>query len=89
MNTDPAAALRTAYLTTNTALLLTTMKYMTSGCTCVTIYAKNATDLLVANVGDSRAVVAFCDEHGAMAAKSITRVSSSTTPRQVHTVLRF
>jgi serine/threonine protein phosphatase PrpC len=40
LNVDPIAALKNAYVTTNTALLVTDIHYMTSGCTCVTIYIK-------------------------------------------------
>lgn len=57
LQTDPVAALKNAYLTTNTALLVTDIHYMTSGCTCVTLYLKGNT-LYVANAGDSRAVMA-------------------------------
>lgn len=69
---DPPAALKNAYITTNTALLVTDIRYMISGCTCVTIYAKK-NRLFVANAGDSRAVMAYMDETGAYKAKDLTR----------------
>jgi serine/threonine protein phosphatase PrpC len=47
------------FVKTNTALMVTPMNYMTSGCTCVAVYMKGRT-LYVANSGDSRAVMA-CD----------------------------
>eukprot|EP01031_Cornospumella_fuschlensis_P026294 gene26294-31763_t len=57
LNTDPPAALKNAFITTNTALLVTDIHYMTSGCTCVCVYVKE-NKMYVANAGDSRAVMA-------------------------------
>ena len=57
---------------TNTALMVTPMNYMTSGCTCVAVYMKGRT-LYVANSGDSRAVMAVDDGTGKMTAKDLSR----------------
>jgi serine/threonine protein phosphatase PrpC len=57
LTTDPSAALTETFVKTNTALMVTPMNYMTSGCTCVAVYIKGRT-LYVANSGDSRAVMA-------------------------------
>lgn len=77
LDTDPVKALKNAYITTNTALLVTDIRYETSGCTCVTVYCKG-NKLYVANVGDSRAVMAYEDKTSiegttAMLAKNLTR----------------
>ena len=71
LNSDPIAALKSAFVMTNTALLVTQIQYMTSGCTCVAVYAKGST-LYCANAGDSRAVMAF-DDNGTMKAKDLSR----------------
>ena len=60
LTTDPSAALQETFVKTNTALMVTPMNYMTSGCTCVAVYMKGRT-LYVANSGDSRAVMAVDD----------------------------
>ena len=60
LTTDPPAALQETFVKTNTALMVTPMNYMTSGCTCVAVYMKGRT-LYVANSGDSRAVMAVDD----------------------------
>ena len=60
LTTDPPAALQETFVKTNTALMVTPMNYMTSGCTCVAVYLKGRT-LYVANSGDSRAVMAVDD----------------------------
>lgn len=72
LNTDPVKALRNAYITTNTALLVTDINYMTSGTTCVTIYLKD-NHFFVANAGDSRAVMAYKSSDGTVLAKDFTR----------------
>jgi hypothetical protein len=58
LNTDPITALKSTFIQTNAALLVTRMNYMTSGCTAVGVYVRDRT-LYVANVGDSRAVMAY------------------------------
>lgn len=55
---DPVGALRKSFVSTDAALVITEMNYMTSGCTCVAVYVRG-TKLYVANVGDSRAVMAY------------------------------
>lgn len=81
LNIDPVAALKNAYITTNTALMVTDIRYMTSGCTCVTIYAKGS-KLYVANVGDSRAVMACETEEGSFRAKDLTRDHKPDDPEE-------
>jgi len=61
LNTDPVSALKEAFVTTNTALMLTPIKYMTSGTTVVAVYVTGNT-FYIANVGDSRAVMAQSTE---------------------------
>ena len=51
-------ALKNTFVQTNAALLVTKINYVTSGCTCVAVYVKG-NKLYVANVGDSRAVMAY------------------------------
>lgn len=58
LNSDPEAALKNAFVQTNAALLVTKINYVTSGCTCVTVYVRDKR-LYVANCGDSRAVMAY------------------------------
>ena len=54
---DPVKALEESFIHTNTALMVTPIKYMTSGSTVVAVYVTGKT-FYVANVGDSRAVLA-------------------------------
>lgn len=54
----PVKALKNAFISTDTALMITEIHYMTSGCTCVAVYMRD-NKLYVANVGDSRAVMAY------------------------------
>ena len=58
LQTDPVTALKNTFVQTNAALLVTKINYMTSGCTCVTVYVCDK-KLYVANAGDSRAVMAY------------------------------
>mmetsp|Transcript_17836 Transcript_17836/g.17164 ORF Transcript_17836/g.17164 Transcript_17836/m.17164 type:complete len:534 (-) Transcript_17836:225-1826(-) len=72
LTNEPPAALLETFVKTNTALMVTPMNYMTSGCTCVAVYMKGKT-LYVANSGDSRAVMA-CDSGGPkLTAKDLSR----------------
>mmetsp|Transcript_2522 Transcript_2522/g.2484 ORF Transcript_2522/g.2484 Transcript_2522/m.2484 type:complete len:516 (-) Transcript_2522:142-1689(-) len=54
---DIEEALTSGFVNTNTALMTTPIKYMTSGSTCVSLYIRG-TSYYVANCGDSRAVLA-------------------------------
>jgi serine/threonine protein phosphatase PrpC len=81
LSSDPPAALKNAYITTNTALLVTDINYMTSGTTCVTVYLKD-NRFYVANCGDSRAVMAYKDENGVFKAKAFTRDHKPDDPEE-------
>ena len=72
LSTNPAAALTETFVNTNTALLVTPMNFMTSGCTCVAVYQTGNT-LYVANCGDSRAVIGFGAADGSIVAKDLSR----------------
>lgn len=74
-------ALKTAFVMTNTALLVTQIQYMTSGCTCVAVYAKGNT-LYCANAGDSRAVMAYTDEEGNIRAKDLSKDHKPDDPEE-------
>jgi serine/threonine protein phosphatase PrpC len=80
LETDPVQALRNAYITTNTALLVTDIQSMTSGCTCVTVYCRDR-KLYVANAGDSRAVMCYKDGD-AYLAKNLTRDHKPDDPEE-------
>jgi protein phosphatase PTC2/3 len=54
-------ALSTGFVNSNTALMTTPIKYMSSGSTCVCLYIRGST-YYVANCGDSRAVLARAEE---------------------------
>ena len=57
LSADPIKALEESFIHTNTALMVTPIKYMTSGSTVVAVYVTGNT-FYIANVGDSRAVLA-------------------------------
>jgi hypothetical protein len=78
---DPVTALKNSYIMTNTALMVTDIHYMTSGCTCVTIYARK-NELFVANVGDSRAVMAWENDKGEYIARDLTRDHKPDDPEE-------
>jgi protein phosphatase PTC2/3 len=52
-------ALSNAFIHANTSLMTTPIKYMTSGSTCVAMYARG-NEFWIANCGDSRVVMARC-----------------------------
>lgn len=52
-------ALSNAFVHANTSLMTTPIKYMTSGTTCVAMYARGK-EYWIANCGDSRVVMARC-----------------------------
>ena len=62
-------ALSTGFVNSNTALMTTPIKYMSSGSTCICLYIRGST-YYVANCGDSRAVLARLEE-GTDAPKAI------------------
>jgi serine/threonine protein phosphatase PrpC len=66
---------------TNTALLVTPIKYMTSGCTCVAVYIRG-NKLYAANAGDSRAVMAYKNENGQLIAKNLTKDHKPDDPEE-------
>eukprot|EP01041_Mallomonas_annulata_P007805 gene7805-15970_t len=76
---NPGAALIDTFETTNRALTSTKIQYYSSGCTCVTVLMRGST-LWVANVGDSRAVVATTDNKGRMRATGLTRDHKPNDP---------
>lgn len=88
LNTDPVQALKNAYITTNTALLVTDIHYMTSGCTCVTVYCKDKR-LYVANTGDSRAVMASLDESGRIVGNALSRDHKPDDPDEMDRINRW
>jgi hypothetical protein len=81
LESDPVTALKNSYIMTNTALMVTDIRYMTSGCTCVTIYARGNM-LYVANVGDSRAVMAWENDSGELIARDLTRDHKPDDPEE-------
>jgi serine/threonine protein phosphatase PrpC len=72
LTADPSAALIDTFVTTNRALQTTSIQYFSSGCTCVAASLRG-TSLWIANVGDSRAVLATLKPNGTLSAKSLSR----------------
>lgn len=73
LRSDPVSAMTDAYVLTNKALLATDIECMTSGCTCVTVYMNMIQrKMWVANVGDSRAVMAYKDSDGSIKATDLS-----------------
>jgi serine/threonine protein phosphatase PrpC len=68
---DPDSALTSAFVEANTALMVTDIRYMKSGTTCVVVYMKG-NKCWVANCGDSRAVMASLVD-GHVIAENLTR----------------
>mmetsp|Transcript_10830 Transcript_10830/g.17639 ORF Transcript_10830/g.17639 Transcript_10830/m.17639 type:complete len:537 (+) Transcript_10830:188-1798(+) len=89
---DPTAALKSAFIQTNTALLVTKMNYMTSGCTAVGVYVRDK-KLWVANVGDSRAVMACTaaegGETGKLVAKDLSRDHKPDDPEEMERIISW
>ena len=69
---DPTKALKDTFTRTNTALMVTLIPYMKSGTTCVGVYVRGSS-LFVANVGDSRAVMAFDSGDGVLKAVDLSK----------------
>lgn len=88
LNEDPINALKSSFVMTNTALLVTQIQYMTSGCTCVAVYAKGNT-LYCANTGDSRAVMAFQDDDGSVKARDLSRDHKPDDPEEMERILKW
>ena len=82
LSTDPPTALKETFVKTNTALMVTPMNYMTSGCTCVTVYRTGNT-LYVANCGDSRCVMAVEGTDGTLTAKNLSRDHKPDDPDEM------
>lgn len=59
MNLSVEEAMTNAFIHANTSLMTTPIKYMTSGTTCVAMYARGE-EYWIANCGDSRVVMARC-----------------------------
>lgn len=88
LNEDPINALKSAFVMTNTALLVTQIQYMTSGCTCVAVYCKDNT-LYVANAGDSRAVMACEGADGTYTAKDLSRDHKPDDADEMERILKW
>lgn len=69
---DPIKALKDTFTKTNTALMVTSIPYMKSGTTCVGAYIRES-KMYVANVGDSRAVMAVNSDNGALKALDLSK----------------
>lgn len=84
---DPVAALKDSMIKTNTSLMATSIKYMTSGCTCVAVYMQGNT-FYVANVGDSRAVVGL-EVNGAVVAKDLSHDHKPDNPEEMARIIEW
>ena len=69
---DPIKALKDTYTKTNTALMVSQIPFMKSGTTCVGVYIKGS-KMFVANVGDSRAVMAVDSGNGVLKARDLSK----------------
>jgi serine/threonine protein phosphatase PrpC len=75
-------ALINSFVTANSSLESTPIKYMTSGSTCVGVYVRDE-EYWVANVGDSRAVIATWDSvTGELVAHSLSRDHKPDDPEE-------
>lgn len=83
---DPVAALRDTFVKTNAALLTTHINYMFSGCTAVATYMKG-TKIYVANVGDSRCVMATLTG-GHLLARDFSRDHKPDDPEEMQRIIR-
>ncbi|KAJ1393681.1 phosphatase 2C-like domain-containing protein, partial [Ochromonadaceae sp. CCMP2298] len=87
LNEDPVSALKNAFVQTNAALLVTKINYITSGCTTVAVYVRN-NKLWVANVGDSRAVMAY-KEGDKMLSKDLSRDHKPDDPEEMARIISW
>jgi len=97
LQVDPVGALSKAFVSTDAALVITEMNCMTSGCTCVAVYVRG-TKLYVANVGDSRAVMAYkplskADDNSSVEspflAKNLSRDHKPDDPIEMERIVRM
>lgn len=89
LNNDPETALKETFVTTNTALMVTPIKYMTSGTTVVAVYVKG-TAMYIANVGDSRAVLAVAPAAGdKYEAKMLSRDHKPDMPEEMERIVSW
>ena len=87
LTADPVHALKDSIVKSNTSLMATSIKYMTSGCTCVAVYMQGNT-FYVANVGDSRCVAGI--EHGGVVvAKDFTQDHKPDDPNEMARIIEW
>lgn len=72
LHSDPIKALKDTFTKTNIALMATKIPFMKSGTTCVGAYIRGS-KMYVANVGDSRAVMANDSGNGVLKAKDLSK----------------
>ncbi len=83
LTANPSVALKETFVKTNTALMTTNINYMFSGCTCVAAYLRGS-HLWVANVGDSRAVMAVKKgTQAAFVSKDLSRDHKPDDPEEM------